>query len=311
MEISAVIAVIDAKFKARMPRNPYCSDDPKKDGTMIRALEIALGKRYIQLNPPGMAAFLIFDIDREGAAFAADDAGLPSATFTVVNPSNAHAHMIYALKSPVCVSENGRDKPREYMEAVLSAYTLSLGADWNYTGPLCKNPFCGYWETITANAAIYDLATLADSVELSPYSSRRAVEGIGRNCDTFEKLRKWAYRAIGGYWTDGFDAWMYQVSQMARAFNCALEKPLFPNEVSHIAKSVARWTWREITPERLEELIARTHTPGLQRARRAKRTEKESRKGQGLALLRQGFGVSETARALKVDRSTVKRWKQQ
>ncbi|MDF5425728.1 replication initiation protein, partial [Vibrio parahaemolyticus] len=44
-----------------LPNKPYCSDD--KTARLIRTQRYALKEPYIQLNPPSMCAWLIFDID--------------------------------------------------------------------------------------------------------------------------------------------------------------------------------------------------------------------------------------------------------
>jgi hypothetical protein len=270
---------------------------------------MAIKMRYIQMNPPDKTAFLIYDVDRTGAAFAAEEADLPPATFTVVNRENKHAHLIYALNAPVCVSSKGLPGPRGFLEAIRRSYSRCLGADRLYTGLICNNPFSQHWDTMQRNA-VYDLSELADYVDLT----RREAEAVpeidapGRNCAIFDNLRKWAYQAVRDYWDAGFDTWAREVFIKAAQCNSQMTRPLCQKELIHIVRSVSRWTWREHTPESLDELIARTHTPELQRARRAKRTEKESKKGQGLALLGQGFSLSKAAKALGVNQSTVARW---
>ncbi|EQD70364.1 replication protein, partial [mine drainage metagenome] len=65
----------------QLPRRPYCSDDLTY-GLQIRPRETAVKKRLIQINPPGICRFLIFDIDRIGAALAWEDASLPEPTWS-------------------------------------------------------------------------------------------------------------------------------------------------------------------------------------------------------------------------------------
>jgi hypothetical protein len=309
-------AALDLKFASNMPRKPYCTDSLSA-GLVILSLKCALTKKYIQMNPPKMKAFMIFDIDREGGAFADTDADLPKATFTVVSPENAHAHLIYALEVPVCVSADGHEHPQRYMKAIYEAYSLRMGADPCYTGLICKNPYHPYWSTITYDKS-YSLEALAGSVDLSKlktgaHAAADFSDAPGRNCGIFDALRKWAYVAIRDYWSGGcFEAWSDAVSGKAVSLNARLVDPLAPNELAHIAKSVSRWTWREITPDRLSEVIARTHTPDLQRERRARsgmtKRQDEVRE-MGLGLLRQGLSISQVAQMLNVNQSTVVRWK--
>ncbi|WP_420912079.1 primase C-terminal domain-containing protein, partial [Acidithiobacillus caldus] len=44
-----------------------------------------------------------------------------------------------------------------------------------------------------------------------------------------------------------------------RVLNGQFQRPLPHSEVKAIAKSFATWTWKQITPQGLRELIERTH----------------------------------------------------
>jgi DNA-binding CsgD family transcriptional regulator len=266
--------VLNCSFQDRLPLKPYCSNNPQEEGLKILPLAYALGKKYIQVNPPCMKSFLLFDIDRAGAALAAEDADLPAPTFTVVNPANRHAHLLYALEAPVCTSEAGRDGPKRFCKAVEGAYRDRLGADMGFAGLIVKNPWHEAWLTIENGNAVYQLSELADYVEFSP--TRKRENPMGRNCTLFDTLRYWAYDSIHEYWkVDGRGAWEEALLQKARFFN-DFPDALPAQEVKHIARSVARWTWRNITPSGsgLPEFIRKTHTPEAQRARVKKRWKK-------------------------------------
>jgi hypothetical protein len=191
-------------FSSSLPYKPYCTDDFSR-GLKILPLALALGKKYIQLNPPQMQTFLVFDIDRPGAALAAEDADLPAPTLTVVNPANKHAHMIYALAVPVCTSIYAKNKPYLYLEAIKGAYVQRLGSDPRYAGLISKNPWHPAWHTIEHGNAVYQLSVLADYVVLPSKKSRTLLRGnvLGRNCTLFDNLRFWAYRGIRDYWRSG------------------------------------------------------------------------------------------------------------
>ncbi|MWR36332.1 replicase, partial [Helicobacter pylori] len=51
-------------------------------------------------------------------------------------------------------------------------------------------------------------------------------------------------------------------------YNGDFAAPLDGKEVWWIAKSVAKWTWRNFTPEKFAALVKRTHTSEIQRNRR-------------------------------------------
>jgi hypothetical protein len=63
------------RFPLMLPPRPYCSNNVKTDGMYVRPRDIALRHRQIQLNGPNAVQFLLFDIDRKDAFFAAEDAG--------------------------------------------------------------------------------------------------------------------------------------------------------------------------------------------------------------------------------------------
>ena len=289
-----------------LPHKPYCTNN-FSEVLKIRPLQTALGYKYLQLNPPAKKSFVVFDIDRAGAALAAEDADLPAPTLTVVNPENKHAHLMYVLACPVCVSTCGRSKPQKYLNAIYDAYMQRLGADIHYTGLISKNPWHPYWETIENGNAVYELATLADYVELAPHRKLK-YNAEGRNCTLFDSLRAWAYEGIRQYLAPGGEAaWHSAVSREAMGLN-GFAEPLPGQEVKHIARSVARWTWRRFGPISQAEYIRETHTSEAQRARAEKRWGTDKKK-QGIEMLRQGKNNREIARELAVNLNTVKRWK--
>jgi hypothetical protein len=256
-----------------------------------------------------MKGFLIFDVDRPGAAFASEDGNLPPPTFAVINPCNTYAHLIYALKDPVCFFVAGRSAPQKYYDAVMWVYRERLGGDMGYAGLVAKNPWHEAWLKKEDGNAVYDLADLAKFVTL-PSKPPKQENALGRNCTLFDTLRVWTYRAIRDYWRpDGEAAWHEAVRLEAQRLN-DFPEALPSNEVKHIVRSVARWTWRHTTPERLKELIRATHTPELQRARRAKLAEKQDAvKAQGLKMIKDGASGSEVAVKLKVSERTVRNWR--
>jgi DNA-binding transcriptional regulator YiaG len=308
-----MLTTVKNKFENQLPKKPYCTDN-LNCGLKILPLFLAVRKKYIQLNPPSMKWVVTYDIDRLGAAFAAEDADLPVPTWTVINPQNLHAHLIYRLATPVCVSGNAHLKPQEYLAAISAAYAQRLGADPGYAGLIAKNPWHPYWDTFCVENLAYDLQTLADYVVLPPRYAAKPVENAkGRNCMLFDSLRHWAYKAIRNYWRPGgAEDWHAALAAEAEGLRgvCldAAGYALDPREVKHIVKSVWRWTWRTITPDNLADLIQRTHTPDQQRARINKRWFEESKQEQGMILLKTGLTQKEITKILGVNLKTVKNW---
>lgn len=233
----------------RLPRKPYCSDE--LGWTHIRTVEHALRHAYIQPNAPAFHFRFIFDVDRPGAALAAEDALLAAPNWVAVNPKNKHAHVAYEIAVPVGKGPNHRQAPMRLAAAIEAAYLEGLGADRGYAGVLCKNPMHPSWDAHVFNPVAYDLPTLADYVDLSRFNDRRRTTeyeqyGLGRNCTIFEKLRRWAYQHVDEYrMTAGTpqNAWLHACYERACTYNRQFAEPLDPRECSHIAKSVANWTW--------------------------------------------------------------------
>jgi hypothetical protein len=296
-------------FMLNLPYKPYCANE-FSGGTKVLPLKMALGYKYIQLNPPQRKSFLIFDIDRTGAALAAEDADLPAPTMTVVNPANRHAHVIYALSAPVCMSDNAHDEPQRYVEAIEGAYLERLGADPGYCGLLAKNPWHTHWDTMENGNAVYLLSELADYVELPLLRKKNLrTNSLGRNCTLFDTLRIWAYKTIKNYWQpEGEGKWQEAVMLEASRSN-VFDETLSEREVRCIGRSVARWTWRHIKPVS-REYIEKTHTPEAQRARRSKLTRKqEAIREQGFEMMREGKSNTEIVKELGAGERTVERWR--
>jgi hypothetical protein len=257
----------------RLPRRPYCTDR-LADGVSIRVYARAIEKRYIQHNPPSMVFWMVFDLDWEGT-YAWYDANLAPPHWTAVNPENGHCHHAYGLVAPVCRSDVAHIAPLRYLAAIEHTYAVLMRADLGYSGLLTKNPLHPHWRTLYWGVdSLYSLAELADHVTLLPLPRKRQeTHGTGRNVALFDGLRHWSYRAIRNYWSPGgFDAWLQIVRDRSGRINQQFPEPLPESEVKSTARSVGKWTWRNITPSGFQALIERTHTPELQAERGRKAT---------------------------------------
>ena len=235
-------------FRERLPRKPYHTDE-FTTGLSIADVSRALGARYIQPNGPTHRHWLVFDVDHAAATLSWDDVGAPAPNITVTNRANGHAHLIYGLETPIRTAPDGKVAPLRYAAAIEAALREKLGADLGYSGLICKNPLHTHWLVQVWEPASYDLSWLADYLDLSPYNGRKQLPayGLGRNCTLFEKTRQWAYKAIRQGWP-GYEAWLSAVIDRAIGYNVQFEPPLQANEVRHIAKSIAKWTHRNLTP---------------------------------------------------------------
>ena len=153
--------------------------------------------------------------------------------------------------------------------------------------------------------------------------SRKEATGLGRNVTVFDNVREWAYTAIRAHWRpNGYDAWLCAVQAACECTNVfGLEQggPLPHSEIKATAKSIARWTWRNLTPSTFADYVDRTHTPEIQAVRGAKggRIGGKVSKGGGrpskaasllpvvLQLKAQGYSNRDIAEDLQISASTV------
>ncbi|WP_082954367.1 replication initiation protein [Acidihalobacter prosperus] len=240
-------------FESRLPRRPYCSNELSQ-GLLIRPAIDAMEHRYIQPNAPLSVAWLVFDLDYPGAAFAWEHANLPPPTMTVINPQNAHAHLFYGLETPVVTSEAARDAPIRYAAALQAAFLAKLRADPGYAGLIAKNPYHDNWRSIWVHH-LYDLNELAEWVDLPKHNAQRETLGLGRNCTMFDELRAWAYQWVREYKRNEATVSEWHRAVFAQAENLnVFDIPLPNNEVKATAKSVAKWTWQHFNESRFSAI---------------------------------------------------------
>ena len=313
-------AIISALFQTislsnMLPKRPYCSDNLSQ-GIYPRSLSVAIKKNYIQLNPPQMQYWLVFDIDRQASAFAWYDANLPDPFAVVVNPENTHCHVIYALASPVCTSDLAHEKPLRYLAAIQQVYTEKLQADVNYSGLIAKNPFSrNHWHVIPcAIEAKYTLDELAEWVDLTslPKCVKNASEtfALGRNCYLFDSLRKYSYKAIKQYRSGKVDVWRNHILDQAMSMN-VFNEPLPHSEIKAIAKSVANWVWKHMKHDNclfIEKQRREGRNGGIASGK-TRQSKSKNHRIAAQALKDGGMLLSDIARNLGISVRTIHKWK--
>ena len=168
-------------FYQNLPHKPYCMYE-KPGYMLIRHKSIAVKKPYIQVNPPLMTIYFVFDDDKEDSALSWFDAGLPQPFWTTQNPLNGHCHHCYKLEIPLCTSEFASIKAIKYAQAVYYAYALKMGADLSYSQLITRNPLHSQWRTTFWTDRAYSLDYLADFVELPKRIPKKLeIVGLGRN----------------------------------------------------------------------------------------------------------------------------------
>ena len=240
-------------FIESLPTKPYCTDE--LGVTDIRPKITAINKKYIQVNPPSIVLYLVFDLDYEYSALAWSDQNLPAPAWTAKNPINGHSHLGYALSVGVCTSSMARLAPLKYLAAIQSAYTEKLKADRSYARLLTKNPLHDAWQTTWWTDEKYTLDYLADFVDLTGHPLRgKESHGLGRNCELFENVAHWAYKEVREYWSPDYKSkWQDAVVSHTEALNAQFIEPLPYSEVKSISKSIANFVIRHFSPEKFRE----------------------------------------------------------
>lgn len=232
-----------------LPLWPLASDN-LREGIYRTSREKALGKRYVEANPESMSNLIVVDIDHNDALLRSlwDREGWrPNAV--VENPSNGHAHAVWALSEPFTRTEYARRKPLAYAAAVTEGLRRSVDGDRGYSGLITKNPDHVSWQSHWITDKLYSLDELRfwlDETGFMPprswnRSKRRNTVGLGRNCSLFESARTWAYREIRHHWGDPSGLGR-SIQSTAQAMNVEqFAEPLSVAEVDQIARSIHRW----------------------------------------------------------------------
>lgn len=235
-----------------LPLWPYASDD-LKTGIFRMSRESALERRYIEANPHAISNLLVVDVDHEDALLRTmwnRGNWLPNAV--VENPSNGHAHAVWALQEPITRTEYARRKPLAYAAAVTEGLRRSVDGDKAYSGLITKNPEHEAWDAWWLTNHLYTLAELDhyltdDGSMPAPgwkTTRRRTPIGLGRNCSLFETARTWAYPRVRAY-TDrtpaASNALRADILTYAHQLNTQFSEPLPASEVRAIGTSIHKW----------------------------------------------------------------------
>lgn len=264
-----------------LPHKPLCGDT-KDSGMRHRTRPQALKRRYIEANPLCLKSLIVTDVDTHDVANLANEVGLPNPTWvcgTMCAGGIMTGHIVFALHDPVCLTDAARRAPVNLLARIETGITTVLGGDIGYGGRITKNPLWtqhGVQTTLWGDSdgpqyGLRDLSRALEAIEALPGWNDprpRKNSGVGRNVDVFDRTRRWAYRAIKGYWDDsgGITTWGEVVEAFATMKNLALEAegrtPLPEREIYHLARSITKWTWRHFTPNTAHAWHARKGTAG-------------------------------------------------
>jgi hypothetical protein len=165
-----------------------CSDT--KSHTVIRTLDIALKKAYIQANPLNSFEWIILDIDHENTYI--DDLPIKP-NFIVYNKGNNKAHYYFKI-STVHNNEHSSYKAIEYYQAVRYGLNILLGGDLAFTQTLSKNPLATeHFRVLEVHNKEYELSELAEYCELLPKYKIKAITDVNERAEIlgvlFRKVR--------------------------------------------------------------------------------------------------------------------------
>jgi len=333
-----------AHFAQCLPFRVRCSDNLDV-GLAWADRNVALSHREIAPDPPGWKTALRFDVDcpcdrcphaKAGrcprAAGFWREANVAEPSFIVVNPANGHAHYVYLLRGWIRTdgAAPGDLSAVRYFAAIERAYTRALRADAGYAGLVQHNPFHAAYETHSGRDDPYSLRELAAYVDLPP-APRRTVEICtdGRNVETFDRLRRWAYGAIAEYrcgsretWNELVNGEALAIAAAVRASHPAADHPYTDAEALDTAKSVAGWVWSRYVGGQLTRVRADTAARRESDRKRACAGRRErgavprdvwlaevQRRRIAAATLRAlGVAVDEIARRLSAGIRSVQRW---
>ena len=300
-------------FEENLPHKPYCSD--QKSFLAIRSKAIAKIKKYIQHNEPTKCRWLVYDCDYWGALEHIGQNHLPPPNIVVTNKQNGHSHLFYGLQTPVCITENGNWKPKDYLSKISFVLGEALEADQGYMGFVSKNPLQKeFWDVLEINPEPWELGDFLEYLELPPKLSKaHKVTGIGRNVTLFETARRWAYRQVLSYRLVGSrETFSKAVLEHCEEINSSFSTPLNFSEVKATAKSISKWTWEKYTArwtdQEFSEIQAKRGSKGglASGATRASTNEEKRLKARSMRL--EGATQATISKALGVNQATISRW---
>lgn len=305
------MAALSEVVLSTLPASMRCAEIGFPGGCMLRRRDVAIGYPLMQYNSPWSASWIVVDVDRPGGAYAAQDSGAPSPTASVINPKNGHAHLFWYVQRAVHLTDAARLSPMRLFDRVRYALTRQVGADASYTGLLAKNLFHPDWrvvQNLDAPVIGYDLHKLADSLDMDGYREPRADTAIaeGRNVFMFDVGRRWAYEAVRRRRGDSFERWLADCAAYFERLNLSLADPLSVNEVRSIAKSTAKFCWRN-DAQQAERFRARQSFKG-RRSGAVRRAASEDARVSARLMRASGSTVAAIAAELGVTERTVYMW---
>ena len=156
-------------------------------------------KPYLELNAANSFPAVILDCDDPEAAVHAWLHGkVCEPSWIVTNRESNHFHVVWNLAVPIHRYPEARPAPLRLFRRVAEFYQHAMHGDAGYPGVLTRNPMArADPSTVTTwgRREPYELAELARVIPLGWRAPTVTRAGIGRNCDLFAALMRWAGRS--------------------------------------------------------------------------------------------------------------------
>lgn len=210
---------------------------------------------FIENNPRGVYHTIVVDMDdrdplRKVQSAMFDDHTIPEPNRVIVNRVSGHAHIAWDITAPVATSDAARLKPMEYLAAIERGFTRAVNGDPGYQFFMGRNPLHEGHETYYGRAAAYSMgelsAGLTKTLKAQPATAAEEI-GLGRDSILFATMRRWAYSNRLKYTSRA--EWETVCVQAATYYAGDFAVRMMTSRVDSVAKSVAGWTWRNMTEE--------------------------------------------------------------
>ena len=223
---------------------PLVSQGKRSSGAHAGAFRVSAFKAWdfpeLELRSGGAWPCIILDCDGENSLCriveAVEHGDILIPNWIVTRKASGGSHAVWNLARPVLRGESARQGPLAALARVSEFYADKLEADTGYNGVLAHNPMAaGHGPGFVTNWLHKDAYSLPQLGEVIPFGWHKPTvsrTGVGRNCDLFRALMKWAGSP------ENKDV---PVLAAAHAANQTSELPLPDSEVAGIARSVQRY----------------------------------------------------------------------
>lgn len=242
------------EFYSWAPPYPYCSDD-LEHGCHREPLAEAREKPYIQTNGKYQHSIVI-DCDYPNSFFADEDNNFYRPNWTTINNRNGHTQHFYCIV-PVKKNDWNQTKAMRLLAKTQLGITRRLKGDLGFTNFLTKTVGHDAWRTEHRSDVPYTLTELVsklDPCELNPITKAEEEFQLGRNCSTFNRVRKWSYRAVLKH--NDYQSWLNCVLSKVLEDNTRYSSPMNEYECKGLARSIAKWTFSRFSGEKFSQIQA-------------------------------------------------------